>query len=149
MKPRAVTPDHLGETTALPATAPLIVFDGVCVLCSGFAQWVMARDTGRQFWFTTAQGPIGQGLYRELGLDPVNFETNLLVVDGIAYGKLDAFIEITARLGGVWRAVSILRILPERLSDRLYDAVANNRYRLFGKREACWLPARDGADRIV
>jgi len=133
----------------LPTTAPLIVFDGVCVLCAGFVQWVIARDPGRRFRFTSAQGPLGQALYRDLGLDPVRFETNLLVVDGVAYGKLRGFIEILIRLGGGWRAAAALRMLPSPLGDWLYDRIAKNRYRLFGVRETCWLPSPEIADRVV
>ena len=133
----------------LPPTAALIVFDNVCVLCSGFVQWVMAHDRSRRFWFTPAQGPIGQALYRDLGLDPVRFETNLVVVDGIVYGKLEAFVKVAIQLGGVWRAAAVLRILPAPLRDWLYDAIAQNRYRLFGRRETCWLPRAGMADQVI
>jgi predicted DCC family thiol-disulfide oxidoreductase YuxK len=149
MKPRTVTAAYIDKAPALPAAAPLVVFDGVCVLCSRYVQWVIARDSGRRFWFTPAQGPLGQLLYRELKLDAVEFETNLLIVDGKAYGKLEAFIEIAGRLGGVWRAAKILRLLPSGLRDLLYDALAANRYRVFGKHEVCWMPSPRTADRVV
>lgn len=83
----------------LPPTAALIVFDNVCVLCSGFVHWVAAHDRGRRFWFTSAQGPLGQALYNDLCLNPVRFETNLVMIDGVVYGKLEAFIEVATRLG--------------------------------------------------
>lgn len=133
----------------LPTTAPLIVFDAVCVLCSGFVQWVIRRDRQGRFRFTSAQGPLGQALYRDLGLDPVQFETNLLVVDGVAYGRLAGIIEIVTRLGGVWRAAALLRLLPASLGDGIYDRVARNRYALFGRRETCWAPSPDIADRVI
>ena len=133
----------------MPTTAPLIVFDGVCVLCAGFVQWVIARDPGRRFRFTSAQGPLGQALYRDLGLDPVRFETNLLVVDGVAYGKLATIIEVAWRLGGIWRLAALLNGLPAPLGDWAYDRIAQNRYALFGRRDACWLPAPDMADRVI
>ncbi len=132
----------------LPPT-PLIVFDDLCVLCSGFVQWVIWHDPERRFRFTAAQGPLGQALYRDLGLDPVRFETNLLVVDRVAYGKLATIIEVAVRLGGVWRAAALLRGLPARLGDWAYDRIAQNRYRLFGRRETCWLPSPDMADRVI
>ncbi len=150
MKARRVSPDTLrAAAPTLPPSAGLIVFDNVCVLCSAFVQWVMARDRRRLFWFTPAQGPIGQALYAELGLDPVRFETNLVVVDGVAYGKLEAFVKVAVRLGGPWRAAAVLRILPAPLRDALYDAIAQNRYRLFGRRETCWLPAAGLADQVI
>lgn len=125
------------------------MFDGLCVLCSGFVQWVIERDPDRLFRFTWAQGPLSQALYRDLGLDPINFETNLVVVDGVAYGKLDAFIEVASRLGGPWGLMAALRLLPVALRNWLYDRIAQNRYALFGRRQTCWLPSPDVADRVI
>ena len=134
---------------ALPTTAPLIVFDDVCVLCSGFVQWVIRRDRQGLFRFTSAQGPLGQALYRDLGLDPVDLETNLLVVGGVAYGKLAAVVEVAVRLGGVWRAAALLKALPAPLGDWAYDRIARNRYALFGRRDTCRLPSPGLADRFI
>ncbi len=135
---------------APPLTAaPLIVFDDVCVLCSGFVQWVIRRDRRGEFRFTSAQGALGQALYHDLSLDPVSFETNLLVADGVAYGKLAAIIEVATRLGGVWRMAALLKVLPAPVGDWAYDRIAQNRYALFGRRETCWLPSPDVADRVI
>jgi len=133
----------------LPTTAPLIVFDGVCVLCAGFVQWVIRHDPQGQFRFTSAQGALGQALLHDLGLDLVRLETILLVERGVAYGKLASLIEIATRLGGVWRAAAALKVLPAPLGDWVYDRIARNRYALFGKREVCWAPSPDVADRVV
>ena len=65
------------------------MFDGVCVLCSGFARFILKRDRDFAFRFTTAQSPLGQALFRHYGLDTETFETNLVLVDGRAYAKLD------------------------------------------------------------
>jgi len=136
--------------TPTPATpTPLIVFDGVCVLCSGFVQWVIRHDPHGRFRFTSAQGPLGQALTRDLGLDPVRFETILLVENNAAYGKLAAMIEIAARLGGLWRAAALLRLLPTFLGDWAYDRIARNRYAVFGRHEICWAPPPDIADRVI
>lgn len=133
----------------LPTSAPLIVFDDVCVLCSGFVQWVIRHDRQGLFRFTAAQGSLGQALYRDLGFDPVAFETNLLIVDGLAYGKCAAVVEVAVRLGGFWRAAALLRLIPAALGDWLYDRIARNRYALFGRRETCWLPSPDIANRVI
>ena len=134
---------------ALPTPAPLIVFDGVCVLCSSFVQWVIRHDPQAQFRFTAVQGPLGQTITRDLGLDPIELETILLVDGDVAYGKLAAVIEIAARLGGVWRAVTVLKVLPAFVGDWAYDCIARNRYALFGRREICWTPSSDVADRVI
>jgi predicted DCC family thiol-disulfide oxidoreductase YuxK len=128
------------EAAALAPPRPLIVFDHVCVLCCGFVQWVIAHDRRELFLFTPAQGSLGRALYEDLGLDPANFETNLLVVGDTAFASMDAFIEVAARLGGVYGAARLLRLIPRRLRDRLYRFIARNRFRLFGRRDTCWLP---------
>ncbi|MGE3476390.1 MAG: thiol-disulfide oxidoreductase DCC family protein [Rhodospirillaceae bacterium] len=137
-------------TITVPTPAPLIVFDDVCVLCASFVRWVIRHDRGDQFRFTSAQGPLGQALYRDLGLNPVHVETNLVVVDGVAYGKLAGYIQVAARLGWRWRAAAgLLRLVPAFLGDWAYDLVARNRYALFGKRTVCWMPPSDVAARVI
>lgn len=134
---------------ALPTAAPLIVFDDVCVLCAGFVQWVIRHDPRGTFRFTSAQGPLGQAIFRDLGLDPDTLETILLVADGVAYGKLAGIIAIATRLGGLWRAATMLKVLPAPLGDWFYDRIARNRYALFGRRAVCWAPSPDAADRVI
>lgn len=104
---------------AFPDDKPLIVFDGVCVLCTSFARFVARRDTAHQFRFTAAQSPLGEALFRHYGLDPVNYETNLLIADGRVFGKMDAFAGIMRRLGGLWRWTGLLASLPAPLADGL------------------------------
>ena len=128
---------------------PLIVFDGICILCSQFAGWVVRQDVNEIFRFSMAQSPLGQALYRHFELDPVTFETNLVIIDGRLYEKLDAMIAVCVALGGPWRMVRLLRPLPQWLKDWLYNRIARNRYRLFGKREACLIPDGKFAERMV
>ncbi len=150
VKPQSYDFERLsGLAPNLPPSAGLIVFDNVCVLCSGFVQWVLARDHKGLFWFTAAQGQVGQAIYADLHMDLVNFETNLVVIDGMVYGKLGAFVQVASRLGGIWRASLIFSVLPWRVQNWLYDLVAANRYRLFGKRESCWLPRPGYLDRVI
>jgi predicted DCC family thiol-disulfide oxidoreductase YuxK len=132
-----------------PDDRPLIVFDGVCVLCSGFARFVVRQDRQAQFRFTAAQSPLGQSLFRHYGLETVNYETNLLVVDGRAFGKLAAVCGIMRRLGGWWRLAGVLRFVPPGIGNWLYDRVARNRYRLFGRSETCIVPSADWRDRMI
>ena len=94
---------------AFPDDKALVVFDGVCVLCSGFARFILKRDRGLAFRLTTAQSPLGQALFRHYGLDTETFETNLVLADGRAHAKLDTVALVGERLGGVWRAFSLLR----------------------------------------
>jgi predicted DCC family thiol-disulfide oxidoreductase YuxK len=129
---------------------PVIVFDGHCVLCSGFAQFVIRRDPQRRFRLLAAQSPLGTALYRHYGLDPVEYESNLLVADGRVWLKSEGSLRILGLLGRPWSWLAAAgRLLPLRLRDALYAIVARNRLRWFGRREICFLPAAADADRFL
>ena len=134
---------------SFPDDRPLLVFDGVCVLCSGFAKFVLRHDKGQRFRFATAQGPIGQALFRHYGLDTVDYETNLVLIGGLAYGKLDAFAAVMGEIGAPWSLLRAVRVLPRGPSDWLYDRIATNRYRLFGRTETCILPPPQWRERFL
>ena len=123
-----------------PDDRPLIVFDGVCVLCNGFARFVARHDEADRFRFAEAQSALGGALFRHYGLDDTDFETNLLIQDGYAYGRMEAFARILSELGGVWSAARAVLALPRPVRDWLYDRIAKNRYEIFGRYETC--PAR-------
>jgi predicted DCC family thiol-disulfide oxidoreductase YuxK len=143
--------DHIGAPMLrdIAGDRPLIVFDGDCVMCSAQAQFVLRRDHRRHFRLTTAQGPIGRELYRRLGLPTEEFQTMLLVEGDRARTQSDAVIAIATGLGWPWRAAAVAMIIPRAVRDRLYRIVATNRYRWFGRRETCWRPPPDMADRIL
>ena len=119
------------------------------MLCSAFARFVVKHDPQAQFRLATAQSVLGQGLFRHYGLDPQDFETNLLIDNGHAFGKLDAFVRIMTRLGGVNRLAVVTTVLPSGVGDFLYDRIAGNRYRLFGRSETCMLPPADWRERFL
>ena len=122
------------------ATSDFIVFDGVCVLCNGFVQFVLRNDKAKHFIFVTAQSDRGEALYARLGLKNGDSDTNLVFVDGQLFERLDAFLAVMNRLGWPWRIVTPLKYLPLPVKDWLYNRVARNRYQLFGKRESCMVP---------
>ncbi len=128
---------------------PLVVFDGACVLCSGFARMVVRLDGKKRFRFATAQSPLGDALYRQHGLRTDSYKTNLVIIDGTAYTRMDGLVATLDALGWPWRAAQIIRLLPRRFRDWLYDRSAANRYGLFGKRESCEIPTGDLKERIV
>ena len=120
-----------------------IVFDGVCVLCSGFFRFVARHDRAGRFAFVTAQSDLGQAMYRDLGLPTDDFETNLVIVDGRCHQRLDAFAAAMGALGRPWSALALLRHLPGPAKDPAYHLIARNRYRIFGRTEACLVPTPD------
>lgn len=117
----------------------LILFDGVCVFCSHWARFVIARDPQASFRFVTMQEPHGQALALRLGIDTGFAETNAVIVGGRAYFKSDAAVEVLSRLPH-WSWVRVFRAVPRIVRDGLYDMIARNRYRLFGRSETCLLP---------
>ncbi|WP_371688495.1 thiol-disulfide oxidoreductase DCC family protein [Ruegeria sp. EL01] len=127
----------------------LIVFDGECVLCSSFFQFMLKRDQSRRFQFATAQSPLGQGLFRQLGLPTQDFETNLVVVDGRVYERLDAFAAAMGQLPGVWPMLSLCRFLPAMLKDPFYGFIARNRYAIWGRSQVCFVPDEDLRSRFA
>jgi predicted DCC family thiol-disulfide oxidoreductase YuxK len=115
----------------------LIVFDGDCVFCSRWAHWVHQRDPSGRFKFVAIQSPLGRLFAERFGIDAEPPQTNLAVIDGEAQFKSDASLAILATARG-WRWVKVLAAMPSPIRNWLYDVVARNRYRLFGRREACW-----------
>ena len=128
---------------------PLIVFDGLCVLCSGNARFVLRHDRRRHFNLTTAQGPLGAALYRHYGLPTDDYETMLVIDGGRLFTESDGAIAIARGLGWRWRAAAAARIVPRPIRNALYRLIARNRYRLFGRREVCWTPSPGEADRML
>jgi predicted DCC family thiol-disulfide oxidoreductase YuxK len=120
----------------------VILIDGVCVLCSRGALFVIARDPQATFRFVTVQEPYGRKLAERFGIDPERPETNAVILRGRAYFKSDAVIEALACLpGSSW--VRPLRWVPRGLRHAVYDFIARNRYRWFGRTDQCLLPTPD------
>lgn len=126
---------------------PLFVFDNVCVLCSSGVRFLMKHDRAGKIAFTSAQGPIGQALYRHYGLEMD--ETYLFLAHGRASTMSAGYFAVARELGGWWRLAAAGRILPRFILDALYRLVARNRYRWFGKVEACVLLTEEQKARLL
>jgi predicted DCC family thiol-disulfide oxidoreductase YuxK len=121
-----------------PDDCPIIIFDGYCALCSGWARFVLRHDRRRIFRLLPAQSPIGRALYLHYGLDPDEFETNILLSEGIAWFKSEGSIRMAEGLGAPWSLAGFFRVLPPHWRDALYMTVARNRLRWFGRRAVCY-----------
>ena len=117
----------------------IILFDGVCNLCNNSVKFIIKRDTSGYFKFASLQGETGQRLLKKHSL---NYDLNsfLLIEKEKVYIKSSAALRVCSQLGGAWRILSIFRFLPPLFRDFLYDIVAKNRYKWFGKEESCILP---------
>jgi predicted DCC family thiol-disulfide oxidoreductase YuxK len=132
-----------------PDDRPIIILDGHCVLCSGWANFVLRHDHLGKYRLLAAQSPLGRALYLHWGLDPVNYQTNILLADGIAWFKSEGSIRMAEGLGFPWSLAATFRVMPLSLRDWLYGLVAKNRFRLFGRREICYLPPVEFRDRSL
>lgn len=119
----------------------VVFYDGVCGLCNRFVSFLVNRDREGRLRFATLQGEAAQRLLVPRGGRPDDLDTvYLLRADGVLLMRSRAIIRALWSLGGAWRLVGVLRILPAPVSDTLYRVVAGLRYRLFGRLDACPLP---------
>lgn len=134
---------------AFPDDAPIVVFDGVCALCSATTQFILTHDRERRLRFVVAQSSLGQALYRHFGLKSEDFETIILLENGAPLTKSDSAIRILELVGQPWSLLRFCRIAPRSLRDTLYDVVARHRYRWFGVRQNCFLPSAADRARFI
>jgi predicted DCC family thiol-disulfide oxidoreductase YuxK len=140
------------DDPAVPAFAddkPVIIFDGHCVFCSAWARFVLRVDRRGVYRLLPAQSELGRALYRHYGLDPENYETNILLQDGRAWFKAEGSIRMAKGLGFPWSAAVVFRLLPARWREGLYDLVARNRLRIFGRSDVCYTPRPEYRDRFL
>ncbi|WP_421567547.1 thiol-disulfide oxidoreductase DCC family protein [Stenotrophomonas sp. PD6] len=128
---------------------PVIVFDGVCALCSRWVWFLLRFDRRGRYRFAAMQGAHGRALLQQHGLDPEDPLSLLVVEDGRAWSDTDAIVQVLAGLGGAWRVVRVVRVMPRPWRDRAYRVLARNRYRWFGQHEACFVPTPAQAGRFL
>ena len=126
----------------------IILYDGVCVLCSGWMRFVLRRDRQRLFRFAPIQSDYGRALARALDINPEDPDTNAVIWKGIAYRRSDAALRVVSLLPKLgW--VRVLHIVPRVLCDAVYRLTARTRYRVWGRHAVCDLGGETYADRIV
>ncbi|KFE54449.1 thiol-disulfide oxidoreductase DCC family protein [Pseudomonas syringae] len=145
-------PVSLTRPSPAPFLAPgetVVLFDGVCKLCNGWAKFLIRHDRKQRVRLATVQSPEGQALLAWAGLPADAFDTMAVIRDNHYWVRSEAFFEVVAQLPGAWPALRLLRIVPRWLRDWMYDRVALNRYRLFGKHEVCMMPTPDHQRRFL
>ena len=128
---------------------PVLLFDGVCNLCNASVQWVLLRDKKGVFRFAALQSDVGQSLLGQYNLDAQNFDTVVMVNHDKVYLRSDVPLEIARRLGGFWQLLYAFKIIPRPIRDFIYNWIARNRYRWFGRQETCMLPRPEWKDRFL
>lgn len=126
----------------------LILFDGVCLLCSGWVRFVIERDPEARFRFVSIQSEAGRRLAERFGVSPDDPQTNVVIDGGRAWFKSDAALTVLGRLPSTgWAAM--LKAVPRWLRDPAYDLIARNRYRLFGRTQTCMVPSAEQRARFL
>ena len=128
---------------------PVILFDGVCNLCSGIVQFIIKHDPTRQFRFASLQSEFGQHVLQQFNLAMTEFDSIILLEKGIVYTKSNAALRVVKKLTGAWSALYVFRIVPPFIRNAVYDLAARNRYQWFGKKEACWIPTQELKDLFI
>jgi predicted DCC family thiol-disulfide oxidoreductase YuxK len=127
----------------------IVLFDGVCNLCNGSVQFILKRDRKKKFLFGSLQGKTGQEYLRRYRLPSDQFHSFMLIEANVLYTRSTAVLRVLKHLGRGWQLLYLLIYLPPVLRDGMYKLIASNRYRLFGKKEVCRVPAVDERERFL
>ncbi|MDX1956298.1 MAG: DCC1-like thiol-disulfide oxidoreductase family protein [Chitinophagaceae bacterium] len=118
---------------------PVILFDGVCNLCQGSVQFVLKRDKKALFRFASLQSPYGEKIQQQFGITPGKMSSFILYQEGKIFTRSEGALKMLAQLPG-WRWAKVFLWVPPFIRDGIYNLIAKNRYKWFGKKEECWLP---------
>ncbi|MFZ7943293.1 MULTISPECIES: thiol-disulfide oxidoreductase DCC family protein [Bacillaceae] len=126
----------------------IILFDGICNLCNSSVQFIIKRDPKAKFKFASLQGQSGQELLEKYGLK-TNLNSFIFIENEKIHMKSSAALRVGKQLNGAWKLVSIFFIIPPIIRDTLYNIIAKNRYKWFGKKETCLLPSPEWKNRFL
>jgi len=126
----------------LPTDKKIILFDGVCNLCDSLVRYIISRDKNDVFRFVSIQSELGNRIMKHIGLDSKTLDTIVLYEPRLAYyTKSNAVMEIAKHLGGPASLLSAFWFIPKFLRDPIYEFVAKNRYKWYGKKTECMVPS--------
>ena len=119
---------------------PIILFDGVCNYCNSMVNFIIRQDTGKKFVFAALQSDTGQKLLKQYNLPTNDLDSFVLIDEGKAYQRSTAALKLYNKLPWYWKWVQIFWIIPAFIRDAVYNFIAKNRYKWFGKKEECMIP---------
>lgn len=134
------TRSDYSKLASIPTDKPILLFDGVCNLCNGFVQFVIQRDPAGTIRFASLQSEAGQTLLRAAQMPAEELSTVVLYENGRFYTHSDVPLLVVRKFGGAWPLLYGFVIIPKFIRDSIYNWIARNRYRWFGKRESCMIP---------
>lgn len=118
----------------------VIFFDGICNLCNGAVQFTIEHDVKNIFKFATLQSDFAEEELKEFNIDHNQLGSFVLLADGKVYQKSTAALRVAKKLNGFWPLLYAFVVVPRFIRDAVYDFIAKNRYKWFGKQESCWVP---------
>lgn len=125
----------------VPKDKKIILFDGVCNLCNSAIQFIIKQDKKDLFRFVALQSELGEKIINHIGVDSQKMDSIILYEPGVAYYyKSEAALKIASHLGSFYSLLTVFKILPTAFSNFIYDWIARNRYKWFGKKENCMIP---------
>ncbi|MBT9484437.1 thiol-disulfide oxidoreductase DCC family protein [Sediminibacterium sp.] len=125
----------------LSNTNPVILFDGVCNLCNSSVQFVIKHDPKKQFRFASLQGEYGQQVLKQFNLPTNTLSSFILLKDHQIYTHSTGALKVAKQLSGAWPLLYVFIIIPPFIRNAVYQFIANNRYKWFGKKESCAMPS--------
>lgn len=127
----------------------IILFDGVCNFCNFWVNFIIDRDNKNVFIFAALQSEKGQELLKKNNFNKNSFETFVLIDGGITYTKSTAALKISKDLKSYWKYFYYLIFIPQTIRDFVYTIIAKNRYKFFGKRDACRIPTDEEKQKFL
>lgn len=121
----------------------IVLFDGVCNFCNSSVNFVIRKDSSDYFRFLPLQSDKGKSIVAKYNLDPENLQTIILLEGGRIYTRSTAALRIARKLRGGWKLFYGFVIIPAFIRDMVYNFIARNRYKWWGKREVCMVPTPD------
>lgn len=128
----------------------VVLFDGICNLCNGAVKFIIKNDPQGYFHFASLQSEEGREVLLEIGEDPAIMETFVLITpEGKIYKRSKAAFKIARQLRGAWPVLSIFGVLPQVVTDGVYNFISRNRYKWFGHRDKCMMPKPEWKERFL
>jgi predicted DCC family thiol-disulfide oxidoreductase YuxK len=132
----------MGSLGSVKASARILVlFDGVCNLCSGAVQFIIKRDPASNFRFASLQSDFGKAQLLKFGLNATTPQSIVVVENGEVFLRSEGVLRIASHLSGIWPVFAMFKFIPHAFRDVIYNFIAAHRYKIFGKNENCMVPS--------
>lgn len=127
----------------------IILFDGVCNLCNSSVNFIIDRDKKNIFKFAALQSEAGQKILDKSGMNKNDFDSVVLVDENKIFSKSTAALKIVKEFPSLWKTLYVFIIIPSPVRNFIYDLIAKNRYRWFGKKDSCRMPSPELKNKFI